>query len=110
MLAAHFITWAYGARMTLTAQASLIVNLAPVAIPFFLHWLLRERINCREILGTGLALSRARSKNTPDRARPETMWPDAKRVNPPAGCPSARNTVTRPASSATATCPPSLVT
>lgn len=56
LLAAHFISWAYGARMTLTAQASLIVNLAPVALPFFLHWLLRERINGREIAGTALAL------------------------------------------------------
>lgn len=57
LLAAHFISWAYGARMTLTAQASLIVNLAPVALPFFLHWLLRERINGREVLGTVLALA-----------------------------------------------------
>lgn len=57
MLSAHFISWAYGARMTMTAQASLIVNLAPVALPFFLHWLLAERITGREILGTVLALS-----------------------------------------------------
>ncbi|MCU0792042.1 MAG: DMT family transporter [Opitutaceae bacterium] len=56
-LAAHFITWAYGARMTLTAQASLIVNLAPIAIPFFLHWLMRERITTREVVGTLLALA-----------------------------------------------------
>ncbi|MET0262091.1 MAG: DMT family transporter [Rariglobus sp.] len=56
-LSAHFISWAYGARMTLTAQASLIVNLAPVALPFFMHWLLAERINRREIVGTVLALS-----------------------------------------------------
>jgi len=55
-LAAHFLSWAYGARMTLTAQASLIVNLAPVAMPFFLHWLIGERINRREIIGTVLVL------------------------------------------------------
>lgn len=57
MLAAHFISWTYGARMTLTAQATLIVNLAPIALPFFLHWMLAERINRREITGTVLALS-----------------------------------------------------
>jgi len=57
VLAAHFISWAYGARMTLTAQASLIVNLAPVALPFFLWWLMDERINRREVVGTVLALA-----------------------------------------------------
>lgn len=57
MLSAHFISWTFGARMTLTAQATLIVNLAPVALPFFLHWLLAERINRREIQGTVLALA-----------------------------------------------------
>lgn len=57
LLAAHFISWAYGARMTLTAQASLIVNLAPVALPFFLLWLMKERINGREVAGTVLALA-----------------------------------------------------
>lgn len=57
LLSAHFISWTYGARMTVTAQASLIVNLSPVALPFFLHWLLRERINRREIIGTALALA-----------------------------------------------------
>lgn len=57
VLALHFISWAWGARMTVAAQASLIVNLAPVAIPFFLHGLTGEKINGREILGTGLALA-----------------------------------------------------
>lgn len=57
VLAAHFISWAYGARMTLTAQASLIVNLAPVALPFFLHALLGETITRREIIGTAIAIS-----------------------------------------------------
>jgi drug/metabolite transporter (DMT)-like permease len=56
LLAAHFSSWAYGARLTLTAQASLIVNLAPIAMPFFLYWLLRERINRVELAGTALAL------------------------------------------------------
>lgn len=56
VLAAHFISWTYGARMTLAAQASLIVNLAPIAIPFFLHSLVGERINRREIIGTAVAV------------------------------------------------------
>jgi drug/metabolite transporter (DMT)-like permease len=56
VLAAHFISWAWGARLTLSAQASLIVNLAPVAIPFFLHWLVNERVNRREIIGTVVAI------------------------------------------------------
>lgn len=57
VLALHFLSWSYGARMTIAAQASLVVNLAPAAIPFFLHWLVSERINRVEILGTILALA-----------------------------------------------------
>jgi drug/metabolite transporter (DMT)-like permease len=57
VLAAHLISWAYGARMTLSAQASLIVNLVPIAIPFFLHTLIGEQINRREILGTCIAIA-----------------------------------------------------
>jgi drug/metabolite transporter (DMT)-like permease len=56
VLAAHFISWTYGARMTAAAPATLIVNLVPVATPFFLHALIGEQINRREILGTVLAL------------------------------------------------------
>jgi len=56
-LAAHFIFWAYGAHATLTAQASLIVNLAPVAMPFFLHAVLKERINRWEIMATGVVMA-----------------------------------------------------
>lgn len=56
LLAVHFSSWAYGARLTLTAQASLIVNLVPIAMPFFLYWLVRERLNRTEIAGTALAL------------------------------------------------------
>lgn len=56
-LALHFITWTFGARLTLAAQASLIVNLVPVAIPFFLHALVGERINRIEIAGTVLAIA-----------------------------------------------------
>ncbi len=57
LLAVHFSSWAYGARLTVAAQASLIVNLVPIVMPFFLHWLVRERINRVEICGTLLALA-----------------------------------------------------
>lgn len=56
VFAAHLVTWAYGARMILSAQANLIIGLAPVALPFFLHQLVGEEINRREIIGTTLAL------------------------------------------------------
>jgi drug/metabolite transporter (DMT)-like permease len=57
VLALHFLSWSVGARMTITAQASLIVNLAPIAIPFFLHSLVGEKINRTEIFGTALAIA-----------------------------------------------------
>jgi drug/metabolite transporter (DMT)-like permease len=57
VLAVHFICWTNGARMTFAAQATLIVNLAPIAIPFFLHYLVGEKINAREIVGTAIALA-----------------------------------------------------
>jgi len=56
VLALHLILWTLGARLTVVAQASLIVNLVPVAMPFFLFWLAAERINRAEIAGTVLAI------------------------------------------------------
>lgn len=56
VLALHLVSWSYGARLALAAQSSLIVNLVPVAMPFFLHALLGEKINAREILGTTVAI------------------------------------------------------
>ena len=56
VLALHLILWTLGARMTAVAQATLIVNLVPIALPFFLLWLARERINAAEIAGTVLAI------------------------------------------------------
>ncbi len=56
LLALHFSSWSYGARLTTAAPASLIVNLVPIALPFFLGWLVHERINRREVLGTAIAL------------------------------------------------------
>jgi drug/metabolite transporter (DMT)-like permease len=56
-LAAHFITWTIGARATDAANATLIVNMAPLAMPFFLFMLMGEVLNWREIAGTILALA-----------------------------------------------------
>ena len=55
-LALHFITWIIGARMTLAANSSLIVNMMPVAMPFFLFLFIKEIINKKEIIGTILAI------------------------------------------------------
>jgi drug/metabolite transporter (DMT)-like permease len=57
VLAAHLILWTLGARMTVVAQATLIVNLVPIALPFFLLWLAKERINAAEVAGTALAVA-----------------------------------------------------
>ena len=56
LLAVHLISWGYGSRMTPVASASLIANLVPIALPFFLHYLVSEHINRTEIIGTSLAL------------------------------------------------------
>ncbi len=56
-LAAHFISWAVGGRMTYAANAVLIVNMVPLVMPFILVVLLRERVHGREIAGTVLALA-----------------------------------------------------
>jgi len=56
MLALHFITWIMGARLTPAANASLIVNLAPLVMPFLLYLFLRERINRKEAVATVFAL------------------------------------------------------
>jgi drug/metabolite transporter (DMT)-like permease len=56
LLALHFITWVDGARRTDAANASLIVNLVVVAMPFFLWFVLREGLNRREWVGTGFAV------------------------------------------------------
>jgi len=56
VLAAHLMIWTVGARMTAVAQSSLIVNLVPIAVPFFLLWIAGERINRAEVAGTVLAI------------------------------------------------------
>ena len=56
VLAVHLMTWAVGARMTPTANASLIVNLVPLAMPFFLLWLAHEPLTRKEAVATTVAL------------------------------------------------------
>jgi len=56
MLAVHFITWIAGARMTRPTNCSLIVNMVPIAMPFFLFFMLGERITRPEVIGTALAI------------------------------------------------------
>lgn len=57
VLAVHLISWSFGARMTAVAQSSLIVNLVPIALPFFLFALVGERLNAAEVIGTLLAIT-----------------------------------------------------
>ena len=56
MLALHFVSWIAGARMTRAANCSLIVNMVPIAMPFFLFFMFRERITRPELVGTALAI------------------------------------------------------
>jgi drug/metabolite transporter (DMT)-like permease len=56
-LGIHFISWIIGARLTPSANASLIVNMVPVVMPLLLLMVVRERINRPEALGTVLAIA-----------------------------------------------------
>lgn len=55
-LALHFISWAQGAQWTSAANATLIVNLSPLVMPFLLFLTLHERVTRREIFGTLVSL------------------------------------------------------
>jgi drug/metabolite transporter (DMT)-like permease len=57
VLGIHFITWVIGARMAAAANASLIVNLVPVTMPFFLYAMFHESPTKGELLGTVLAMA-----------------------------------------------------
>lgn len=57
VLAVHLMSWVVGARMTPTANASFIVNLVPLAMPFFLLWLADEPLRRNEIVATAIALA-----------------------------------------------------
>ena len=56
ILGVHFISWTIGARLTAAANSTLIVNLVPVVMPFYVYALLRETINAREMIGTVVAM------------------------------------------------------
>ncbi|HKJ91436.1 MAG TPA: DMT family transporter [Oceanipulchritudo sp.] len=56
-LGIHFITWIIGARLTPSANASLIVNMVPVVMPLLLFMVLRERITRPEGVGTAAAMA-----------------------------------------------------
>lgn len=57
LLAVHFMSWVIGARMTHVANASLIANLTPVAMPFLVWLFFRERVNRQEVIGTFFTLA-----------------------------------------------------
>lgn len=57
LLALHFISWIIGARMTPSANASLIVNLVPVVMPMFLIVMFRETLTRAELIGTAVAMA-----------------------------------------------------
>lgn len=57
VLSLHFLTWIVGARLATTAaNASLIVNMVPAVMPFFLYALIREKVTRGEVLGTIVAV------------------------------------------------------
>lgn len=56
-LGIHFITWIFGARMTVAANATLIVNMVPVVMPLLLLLVLKERITLPEGIGTLVAIT-----------------------------------------------------
>jgi drug/metabolite transporter (DMT)-like permease len=55
-LGLHFITWNMGARKTSAVNATLIVTMVPIIMPFFLFFLFREILTIYEVLGTILSL------------------------------------------------------
>lgn len=56
LLAIHFISWIIGARLTPSANASLLVNMVPIVMPFLLFFVLHERLTRPELFGTLIAL------------------------------------------------------
>ena len=56
LLGLHFIAWIVGARLTSSVNASLIVNLIPIVMPFILFLLVRERLTRWELAATVVTL------------------------------------------------------
>jgi drug/metabolite transporter (DMT)-like permease len=57
MLASHFASWTLGARRTSAANATLIVNLVPVVMPFLMFFVTKEGVNRSEVAGTMVAIA-----------------------------------------------------
>lgn len=57
VLAINLSIFVVGARMTQAANSGLIIGLTPVAMPFYLWWLMREKINRQEVLATLVTLA-----------------------------------------------------
>jgi len=56
ILSIHFIAWVSGARLTPGANATLMVSLMPLVMPFFMYFLYQEKLHSREWLATALAM------------------------------------------------------
>lgn len=56
VLGVHAIAWNVGAEKTAVANATLIVNMVPIAMPFFLLMLIRENLTGPELAGTAVSL------------------------------------------------------
>ena len=57
ILGAHFITWIIAARITLAANATLIVNMVPLVMPPIVFFMMGERVKKAEVVGTAIALT-----------------------------------------------------
>lgn len=57
LLGLHFIAWNMGARRTLAANGTLLVNMVPVVMPLFAFLFYREVVNLFEIIGTAVAMT-----------------------------------------------------
>jgi len=57
VLGLHFISWIIGARMTTAANATLIVNLNPIVMPFLMAAMIQETLTRPEFTGTLSALA-----------------------------------------------------
>jgi drug/metabolite transporter (DMT)-like permease len=59
ILGFHFIFWNTGARMTIAANATLFVNMTPVAMPLVIFFLTKEKPSWKELAATAVAISGA---------------------------------------------------
>lgn len=57
LLGLHLLSWNVGARLTSAVNATLLVNMVPLATPFLLWFAVRERVTRREWLGTALGVA-----------------------------------------------------